>query len=113
MVNLCVPKLVCCAAFFLALLTSCGSNSEKRSDYSEKDVREFLKPGIARAEISTRFGIPIFETAASDGTTVLIYHRPFPVHRKERQAGFSGFKVYLRENKLISWDPIIGDQSVP
>lgn len=86
---------------------SCAKHDE-RFDYNEAQVKEFVKPGITRAELSARFGAALSETEDPDGTTVLLYRRG-QVYKSAKElladkGGFTGFQV--RENKVVRWDAI-------
>ena len=105
--------------FILICLSVFGFGCDRQKQqpgYDETAVRNYVKPGLTQSELSARFGDPWLETTASDGSKVLIYHRPFVyVDGKERDAdkeGFTGFKVYLQDNKVIRWDPITSGPTV-
>jgi hypothetical protein len=107
---------LCCVVISTLVCSSC-SGREEQEDYTEDDVKKYVELGITtRSQLSSRFGEPSFETKASDGTTVLIYHRPLIfVNGREHLAdeeGFTGFKVYLENDKVVRWDPIVGDKAV-
>jgi hypothetical protein len=99
----------CLAILILLSAWSCAKHRDAR-DYEEVDVKTFVTPGISRSVLVSRFGAAELETTAADGTVVLIFHRPtIYVNGKEHLAdkeGFTGFKVYLRDDKVLSWDAI-------
>lgn len=111
-------KILCqCSVVISMLVCSSCRGGEQPADYTEDDVKRFVQLGITtKSELSSRFGDPLSETKASDGTPVLIYHRPFIfVNGREHLAdkeGFTGFKVYLENDKVVRWDPIVGDKTV-
>jgi len=116
MVGLRIVSLVSAAVLCLGVVGACRQSSVDESDYTEEQAREFLKVGIERRAISARFGEPVSETVAADGGVVLVYHRPFRVRGTEsppQTVHFTGFTVYLREGKLVRWEPIIGNTSAP
>jgi hypothetical protein len=117
MVNFSFKILWQCTIFASMLVCSSCRGREEQADYTEDDVKKYVQLGITtRSELSSRFGNPLSETKASDGTPVLIYHRPFIIvngreHLADKE-GFTGFKVYLQNDKVVRWDPIVGDKTV-
>jgi hypothetical protein len=94
---------------------SCHAGSASEADFTEGEAKAFLRIGVERGAIIGRFGKPMTETTATDGSTVLTFLRPFSSKPKPSPAPihFAGFQVYLRDNKLIHWDPITSDAPEP
>jgi hypothetical protein len=116
MVVLRILSLVCGAALCFGAAGSCRHPSTIEGDYTEQEAKEFLKIGVERSAISARFGQPISDTQTGEGGEVLIYHRPFRTRATAPSPGkyhFTGFSVYLRDNKLVRWEPITANTSDP
>jgi len=101
---------LCMGAF-----ASCRPESTKQNDFTEQDARAVLKIGVERSAIAARFGDPKTEITATDGSTVLRFLRPFSTKPNPPPAPihFAGFQVYLRDNKLVHWDPITSNAAEP
>jgi hypothetical protein len=108
--SLLLVALVCLGGF-----ASSRAGSTNETDFTEQEAKAFLKVGLERSAITGRFGNPMTETTATDASTVLTFLRPFSSKPKPSPAPihFAGFHVYLRDNKLIHWDPITSDAPEP
>lgn len=102
------PILSSAVAVLCIHLTACSRHSP---NYTEDDVRDFVLPGTSRQAIVKRFGSPIhvqknpkFEKGSTnDIDAILYFETPLPNPLTNQSWAFSGFQVWLKDDKAVKW----------
>jgi len=100
--------------FMLVLLTSCSQAQvypTTKNGYfpTEKEVTNFLKVGLDKQDVVTKFGEPLNKTPQPRGDLIdEIYYYPKPPYKfpKEERFAYGGFQVYFLKNKVFGFNII-------
>jgi hypothetical protein len=89
---------------------NCAGCQKPRS-FTEEEVKQFIRPGMSKSEIVQHFGKPSSEMDAGNGIITLDYlNRDEPGRLREYE--FSGFEVFVRDEKVLRWSAVHSSTSV-